>query len=79
MGTHCEGTENDNGQVEECLKMKFTELGSIECQRHVAMLITAVQVDIHTDPILHRACAIDLVSYCKEIPPGEGRSEKLIL
>ena len=54
--------------------MKFTELGSIECQRHVAMLITAVQVDIHTDPILHRACAIDLVSYCKEIPAGEGRS-----
>lgn len=79
IGTHCEGTENDNGQVEECLKMKFTELGSIECQRHVAMLITAVQVDIHTDPILHRACAIDLVSYCKEIPAGEGRRLKCLL
>ena len=25
--------------------------------------------------MLHRACAIDLVTYCKDVPPGEGRSK----
>lgn len=65
---------NAPGRVEECLKQKFEELTSIECRRHIAFMISAVQVDIQADPILHRACAIDLVTYCKEVPPGEGRS-----
>ena len=29
--------------------------------------------DIHTDPILFRACALDLQLYCRDIPRGEGR------
>lgn len=75
--THCESDQGDNakqGEVEECLKRKFDSLTAVECRRHVALLITAVQIDIQADPLLHRACAIDLVTFCKDIPPGEGRS-----
>lgn len=61
------------GGVEECLKVKFEELQSAECRRHIAFIITAVQVDIQTDPLLHRACAIDLMAHCKQVPAGEGR------
>nr|SVE75746.1 EOG090X05VD [Daphnia hispanica] len=73
---HCGPEELENnrqGQVEECLKRKFDTLTSVECRRHVALLITAVQVDIQADPMLHRACAIDLVTFCKDVPPGDGR------
>lgn len=74
---HCGPEEPENtrqGQVEECLKRKFDTLTSVECRRHVALLITAVQIDIQADPMLHRACAIDLVTFCKDVPPGDGRS-----
>ncbi|XP_045028229.1 LOW QUALITY PROTEIN: Golgi apparatus protein 1 [Daphnia magna] len=73
---HCGPEEPENtrqGQVEECLKRKFDTLTSVECRRHVALLITAVQIDIQADPMLHRACAIDLVTFCKDVPPGDGR------
>nr|SVE78223.1 EOG090X05VD [Daphnia lumholtzi] len=73
---HCGPEEPKNtrqGQVEECLKRKFDALSSVECRRHVALLITAVQIDIQADPMLHRACAIDLVTFCKDVPPGDGR------
>jgi len=68
-----EEKENSDGQVEECLKTKFDQLISKECKRHTALLISAAQVDIEADPSLHRACAIDLVTYCKDVPSGEGR------
>nr|SVE77595.1 EOG090X05VD [Daphnia lumholtzi] len=74
---HCGPEEPKNtrqGQVEECLKRKFDALSSVECRRHVALLITAVQIDIQADPMLHRACAIDLVTFCKDVPPGDGRT-----
>ena len=31
------------------------------------------KADVHIDPILYRACALDLQHYCKDIPRGEGR------
>ncbi|KZS17605.1 Golgi apparatus protein 1 [Daphnia magna] len=79
---HCGPEEPENtrqGQVEECLKRKFDTLTSVECRRHVALLITAVQIDIQADPMLHRACAIDLVTFCKDVPPGDGRRLKCLL
>ena len=65
--------------MEECLKKNFDRLKSTECRRHIAMLISAVQVDIHADPLLHRACAIDLVTFCKDVPAGDGRQLKCLL
>lgn len=75
---HCsaEAESNSQGQVEECLKRKFDALIATECRRHIALMISVVQVDIQADPLLHRACAIDLVTFCKEVPPGEGRSNQ---
>ena len=59
--------------MEECLKTKFDQLISKDCKRHTALLISAAHIDIQADPLLHRACAIDLVTYCKDVPSGEGR------
>lgn len=59
--------------MEECLKTKFDQLLSKDCKRHTALLISAAQIDIQADPLLHRACAIDLVTYCNDVPSGEGR------
>ena len=68
--------KNNDGQVEECLKTNFDQLVSKDCKRHIALLISAAQVDIQADPLLHRACAIDLVTYCKDVPSGDGRRKK---
>ena len=61
--------------MEECLKKNFEQLKAIECKRHIAMIISVIQIDIQADPLLHRACAVDLVSLCKDVPPGDGRSK----
>jgi len=67
--------EGDGGSVEECLKGLFQrgELKSVICKTEVAQLIQSTLVDIHVDPLLNRACAIDLMKICDGIPPGEGR------
>ena len=36
-------------------------------------MIEEASVDIQVDPVLHKACAIDLVKFCRDIPRGEGR------
>ena len=71
----CSNDEENPGGVEECLKTKFENIESIECRRHVAFMITAVQIDIQADPVLHRTCAIDLLKNCNDVPAGEGRSK----
>jgi len=71
--------KNNDGQVEECLKTNFDQLVSKDCKRHIALLISAAQVDIQADPLLHRACAIDLVTYCKDVPSGDGRRLRCLL
>jgi len=71
--------ENSDGQVEECLKTKFDQLISKDCKRHTALLISAAHIDIQADPLLHRACAIDLVTYCKDVPSGEGRRLRCLM
>jgi len=61
------------------LKTNFDQLVSKDCKRHIALLISAAQVDIQADPLLHRACAIDLVTYCKDVPSGDGRRLRCLL
>ena len=43
------------------------------CEKHVAEIIEAVGADIHTDPVLNNACAVDLRKFCRDITPGDGR------
>lgn len=62
-------------QVQECLKTALLEhrIVSAECAREVVQIIEETEVDIEADPLLERACALDLLKYCKELQHGAGR------
>lgn len=63
------------GEVEECLKLAFLnhKIISHECKFEVATLIQEAKADIHVDPLLQRACTVDLLKYCSNVPSGNGR------
>lgn len=74
------GIEN-SGQVEECLKQALSH-GLIEnraCRLEVAGLIEESKADINVDPLLQRACLLDITKYCDEVPQGAGRRKFLIV
>lgn len=62
-------------QVEECLKNALLnhKIVSAECAHEVAQIIEEAEVDIEADPLLERACALDLLKYCKDLEHGAGR------
>jgi Golgi apparatus protein 1 len=67
--------------VEECLKQALSH-GSIEnraCRLEVAGLIEESKADINVDPLLQRACLLDITKYCDEVPEGAGRREFLYI
>ncbi|GBP70609.1 Golgi apparatus protein 1 [Eumeta japonica] len=67
---------NSNGEVEECLKNALLKrkIVSAECAREVVQIIEETEIDIEADPLLERACALDLLKYCKDLEHGAGRS-----
>ncbi|XP_076655241.1 Golgi apparatus protein 1 [Halictus rubicundus] len=74
--TICRADENDPGAVEECLKMEFNSGNrdmKEECRLEIAALIEQRRADINADPLLQRACAIDVSKYCSDIPQGGGK------
>ncbi|XP_015515645.1 Golgi apparatus protein 1 [Neodiprion lecontei] len=72
----CGEEENTPGAVEECLKNKFnsgdTQMHE-ECRMEVAYLIEQAKADINVDPLLQKACSIDVSKFCSDIPQGAGR------
>jgi len=63
-------------KINECLKDMFEKkalLDGEECNKHLAQVIEGTGADIHADPVLHAACAVDLRKFCRDIPTGEGR------
>lgn len=66
---------DERGEVEECLKMAFLngKIISQECKFEVALLIQEAKADIHVDPLLQRACTVDLLKYCSNVKSGNGR------
>ena len=36
------------------------------------------KADIHLDPVLYRACAVDLKGACRDVPRGNGRRKFFI-
>jgi len=44
----------------------------------VANLISESKADIHVDPLLHRACTVDLLKYCSNVKSGDGRQLKCL-
>lgn len=73
--------EQGGGQVEECLKVKFqnTLIKNPRCRQQVAKLIQEGSADIHVDPLLFKACAMDIQHFCASIPPGQGRQMKCLM
>lgn len=67
----------DHGTVEECLKQAFIgkRLVNPACKIEVAELIQEGKADIYADPMLQRACAVDLLKYCSNVQSGNGRRE----
>lgn len=62
-------------QVEECLKNALLnhQIVSAECAREVVQIIEETEIDIEADPLLERACAFDLLKYCRDLEHGAGR------
>lgn len=78
----CKFDEDDEeGQVEECLKRQFLEKKIItrECKIEVATLIQEAKADIQVDPILFKSCTVDLLKYCSKVEGGNGRRELKIV
>jgi golgi apparatus protein 1 len=67
----------EHGEVEECLKTAFLNKRIItqECKIEIAILIQEAKADIHVDPLLQKACTVDLLKYCSSVPSGNGRRE----
>lgn len=67
--------EEDTGDTEECLKeaLLSSRIQTPECKVEVANMIEESQADIQVDPLLQSACALDLLSFCSDIPQGNGR------
>jgi Golgi apparatus protein 1 len=67
--------EDGSGQVEECLKMAFSNhrIMAPGCKQEIANLIEEAKADIHVDPLLHQACGIDVSKFCGDVPQGAGR------
>lgn len=72
--------DDEQGQVEECLKLAFLEhrLMSSQCKVEVATMIEESRADIHVDPLLQQACQVDLMKYCSKVQSGNGRQLKCL-
>lgn len=70
-----EDNEVSGGDAEECLKDAFMRKAIVtpECNNEIATMIEESQADIQVDPLLQRACALDLLELCPNIPQGNGR------
>ncbi|XP_075212772.1 Golgi apparatus protein 1 [Lycorma delicatula] len=73
----CSNTDESlgSGAVLECLKVALlnNKIRRRECQVEVAGLIEEAKADIHVDPLLLRACSVDIIKFCNDIPQGAGR------
>ncbi|CAG9864486.1 unnamed protein product [Phyllotreta striolata] len=76
LETICKSDEDVNsGRTVECLKNAFLnrQITAAECKVEVAGLIEGSEADIQADPLLQRACAMDLLTHCKDVEQGNGR------
>ncbi|XP_064639932.1 Golgi apparatus protein 1-like isoform X2 [Lineus longissimus] len=73
--------DDTKGKVEECLKLQFKKekIQDKNCQKEILRLLTEGKSDVHVDPLLNQACALDLKHYCFNVPPGEGRQMSCLL
>ncbi|VDP10969.1 unnamed protein product [Soboliphyme baturini] len=57
----------------ECMKVHFTEGRIIDkrCAKELARKSNEELIDIHLDPMLNSACAMDVKRYCNDVPSGD--------
>ncbi len=68
-------------KVEECLRSVFKDgdvPDGMACSRAIADLIEATNIDIKADPLLHKACAVDISKFCRDVPHGSGQQLKCL-
>ncbi|PAV55880.1 hypothetical protein WR25_13801 [Diploscapter pachys] len=79
INLHCSASVIASGghfdNVIECLKAEFNKgaISSKDCGKEIARRTQESLVDIHLDPVLHEACALDITRFCNDIPPGNSR------
>lgn len=64
--------DETEGHMEECLKLAL-EQGRIKeegCSIHLAHIIESQRADIHSDPLLNKACGIDDNKFCANKEEG---------
>lgn len=81
LKTVCGGEydDEDAGKIEECLKVALLKkkIRAPECAEEIANMIVESQADINVDPLLQKACSLDLGKFCAEVPQGGGRRKSL--
>lgn len=75
LETVCKFESDESGKVEECLKFSFINknIPTADCKLEIANMIEESKADIQIDPILQKACALDLVTFCNNVEQGNGR------
>lgn len=75
-----EESAGGRGAVEECLKLAMEQgrITVIECLEHVAEIVETQRADIHADPVLHQACAIDDTKFCSKQETGKRETCLLV-
>lgn len=75
LETMCRLESDEPEKVEECLKISFIRknIQTAECKQEVANMIEESKADIQIDPILQKACALDLITLCNSVEQGNGR------
>lgn len=46
-----------------------------DCRVEIANLIEVARADINVDPLLQKACTVDVAKYCSDVAQGNGKRE----
>nr|XP_058944278.1 Golgi apparatus protein 1-like [Pocillopora verrucosa] len=73
----CNGVPPSN--VENCLKEHLGSVGKKECRVEIVRQMREGRTDIQSDPVLYKACAVDVKRHCSDVPFGRGKVMKCLL
>lgn len=65
--------------MENCLKEHLGSVGKKECRVEIVRQMREGRTDIQSDPVLYKACAVDVKRHCSDVPFGRGKVMKCLL
>ncbi|CAH1779434.1 unnamed protein product [Owenia fusiformis] len=76
-----DGSDDGKGGVINCLKKTFEakKITDPQCQKQIIRLLLEGKADVHVDPLLYKACSLDIKHFCYNVPQGEGRQMSCLL